>query len=465
MSQRNDTTAGRERALVVEDDRGLRELIADELRDQGLDVAAVRSAEDALAEIENHWPHLVVSDLRLPGTTGMDLLATLREQPRPPAFIVVTAYGSISQAVEALKRGADDFLTKPLDLDHLRLRVEKLLEVERLRREVERHRLGPDGSFHGIVGESPSMQELFDYIHRIAKGRGPVTLAGESGVGKELVARAIHRESSRRDGPFVPVNCAGIPEALMESELFGHESGSFTGATRTRQGLYAAATGGTLLLDEVGELSLSMQAKLLRVLQEGVVRRVGSNESLPVDVRVIVATNRDLEREVAEGRFRDDLFYRLATFILEVPALHQRRGDIEILATHFLRRFRAEADRDIRGFQPDVLEHLRRYRFPGNVRELENVVEHAVTFSRSEWIEMEDLPSRVRPGRPGGVPAGEPPPWLTQTTEILTIEELTARYVRHVLERTEGNKRRAAALLGIGRQTLYRYLSRAEESS
>ena len=448
-----------ERALVVEDDRALRALVADELRDHGLEVEAVRSAEEALAAVDRAWPHLVISDLRLPGKTGMELLAALRERPRPPAFIVVTAYGSISQAVEALKRGADDFLTKPLDLDHLRLRVERLLEIERLRREVERHRLGPDGSFHGIVGESPAMRELFDHIHKVAQGRGAVTVVGESGVGKELVARAIHRESARRDGPFVPVNCAGIPENLMESELFGHETGSFTGATRNRRGLFAAAHGGTLLLDEVGELSPPMQAKLLRVLQEGALRPVGSNESVEIDVRVIVATNRDLERDVADGRFRDDLFYRLATFILEVPALHQRRGDIELLATHFLRRFRAEADRDIEGLEPDVLDYLRRYRFPGNVRELENVIEHAVTFCRSRRICMDDLPSRVRPGR-AAPPGDELPPQLAEADEILTLEELTSRYVRHVLDRTEGNKRRTASLLGIGRQTLYRYLAR-----
>lgn len=460
-SKREDDQAI-ERALVVEDDRGLRELIVEELRDQGLEVEGVRAADDALAAIERGRYQLVISDVRLPGMTGMELLAALRELPRPPAFIIVTAYGSISQAVDALKQGADDFLTKPLDLEHLRLRALRLLEVERLRREVERRRLGPDGSFHGIVGESPAMQELFDHIHKVAQARGPVTIVGESGVGKELVARAIHRESPRRDGPFVPVNCAGIPESLMESELFGHESGAFTGATRTRQGLFAAAHGGTLLLDEVGELSLAMQAKLLRALQEGSIRRVGSNESTPIDVRVIVATNRDLERDVAEGKFREDLFYRLATFILEVPALHQRRVDIEILATHFLRRYRAEADRDIEGFDPDVLDHLRRYRFPGNVRELENVVEHAVTFCRSSRIAMDDLPSRVRPGRGGG---GDAPAWLTRGQEILTLEEVSARYVRHVLERTEGNKRRAASLLGIGRQTLYRYLARAEGDS
>jgi two-component system, NtrC family, response regulator AtoC len=454
----NTPTRPAERALVVEDDRALRELMADELRDHGLEVTTARSAEEALVVMEQAWPHLVLSDLRLPGRTGMELLALARERPRPPAFIVVTAYGSISQAVEALKRGADDFLTKPLDLDHLRLRVQRLLEIERLRREVERHRLGPDGSFHGIVGESPAMRELFEQIHKVAQGRGPVTVVGESGVGKELVARAIHRESARRDGPFVPVNCAGIPENLMESELFGHESGSFTGATRTRQGLFAAADGGTLLLDEVGELSPPMQAKLLRVLQEGAVRRVGSNDTLELDVRVIVATHRDLERDVADERFRDDLFYRLATFILEVPALHQRRGDIELLAAHFLRRDCAEVDRDIAGFEPEVLDYLRGYRFPGNVRELENVVEHAVTFCQGARIAMRDLPSRVRPER--AAPAASLPGPFAHGEEILTLDELTARYVRHVLERTEGNKRRAASLLGIGRQTLYRHLSR-----
>lgn len=458
-----------QRILVVEDDGGLRRLLVDEFREAGLEAESAASAEDALSSLRAAAPSLIVTDLRLPGMQGIDLMREVEnfEFEVPPAFVVITAFGSIEEAVDALKRGADDFITKPLDLEHLRLRVHRLLELQRLKQKVALHEIEAHRDrFHDIIGKSKPMRILFDDIRRVATGRGPVTIVGESGVGKELVARAIHRESARRDGPFVPVNCAGIPEPLLESEFFGHESGSFTGASRSRTGLFAEADGGTILLDEVAELPLLLQSKLLRVLQEGAVRRVGSNREFPLDVRVLVATNRDLEHEVEDKRFRKDLFFRLNTFTLEVPALRERGDDIDVLVGHFLRRFSREANKSVARAQQDVLDSLREYAYPGNVRELENIVEHAVTFCDRDTIELSDLPTRLTRGlREDGARTGskELPAALTVEGELLTLEELTARYVEHVLSLTGGNKRRAASLLGVSRQTLYRHLEKRRE--
>jgi two-component system, NtrC family, response regulator AtoC len=449
----------RGKVLVVEDDAGLRRLLVDELRELELDPVETASAEDALASLDRVQPMLIVSDIRLPGMDGMSLLEQVMERSgdERPAFVIITAFGSVGQAVEALKRGADDFLTKPLDLEHLRLRIVRLLEVQRLKRRLR----DQDGrvDFHGIIGSSAAMRTLFHGITRTAAGRGPVTIIGESGVGKELVARAIHDESERRERAFVPVNCASIPEPLLESEFFGHESGAFTGATRPRQGLFAGASGGSLFLDEVAELSAPLQAKLLRVLQEGAVRRVGADREVEVDVRILAATNRDLEEEVACGRFREDLFYRLTTFMLEVPPLRERQGDLELLLAHFVSRYAGDAGKAIEEVDAEVIDVLRRYRFPGNVRELENLVEHAVTFCSGPLITVGDLPPRVRRS-PARSSETQVPAALLVDDGILTLDEVTQRYVRRVVELTGGNKRRAASLLGISRQTLYRHLAR-----
>jgi two-component system, NtrC family, response regulator AtoC len=453
-----------ETVLVVEDDASLRTLLAEELGDMGLDVVGASSAEEGLNLLEERAPSIIVSDLRLPGMNGVELLERVRtlRSASPPGFIVITAFGSISQAVDALEKGADDFLTKPLDLAHLRLRVQRLLAHERLKREVALHRHDDSRAFHGMFGRSPVMRSLFDEIRHVARGRGPVLVTGESGVGKELVARAIHRESARCDASFVPVNCAGIPENLVESELFGHESGSFTGASRERPGLFAEASGGTILLDEVGELEHSLQAKLLRVLQDGAVRRVGADRERKLDVRVIVATNRDLEQEVVQGRFRDDLFYRLTTFTLEVPPLREREGDLEALTLHFLQRYAREAGKVVDDLTPEVKRCLASYSFPGNIRELESIVEHAVTFATEPTLRLSDLPQRVVRGATGAGEGGSRvPAALLGGPGLLTLDELTVRYVEHVLELTGGNKRRAASLLGISRQTLYRHLGRS----
>lgn len=462
------SSAGSHPILVVEDDPGLRELLVDELRDNDYSVMAVASAEEALDQMGHIQPSLIVSDLRLPGRSGTELLEHLRasEQRPAPAFILITAFGSIPDAVHALKLGADDFLTKPLDLDHLLLRVERILEVEALRREVRSWRQAErEGIFHGIVGKSSAMTNLFFQIRKIAHASGSALIMGESGTGKELVARAIHAEGRGPDSPFVPVNCAGVPEALLESEFFGHAEGAFTGASGPRQGLFQRAHQGTLLLDEVGDLSPGLQAKLLRVLQEGRVRSVGSDSFVDIDVRVVAATNRSLEQAVESKDFREDLFYRLSTFILRVPPLRKRREDIKLLATTFLGQITEHNEQlaDVEGFDEAALELLRGYPFPGNVRELKNIVERAATFCDGPLITVSHLPDNLRDLAASAcatpidnIALADK---LAADGAIATLEQMNQRYINFVLAHVGGNKRRAAELLDISRTTLYRYLS------
>lgn len=464
------------RILVVEDDPGMGELLREELEEEGHEVMHAGSVEEARPLLEGEAVDLVVSDLRLPGAGGEELLAWVRESlDPPPAFITITAFGSVRQAVEALKAGADDFLTKPLDLDHLRLSAERALENRRLRLDVRRFRaLLADDDFHGMVGRSRAMRRLFGEIERVARAPGPVLVSGESGTGKELVARAIHAESPRSDGPFLAVNCAGIPADLLESEFFGHAEGAFTGATGDRKGLFLESEGGTILLDEIAEMPVELQAKLLRVLEEGRIRPVGSDVDLPADVRVVAATNRDLERAMEKGTFRKDLYFRLETYRLRVPPLRERGEDVELLAAHFLRRAAARAEKEVETISPGLLELLRNYPFPGNVRELENAVVRAVTFCDGSELRIEHLPERIRDRRKkmgsGGAGArgagedveGSPPDLraasLLEGSELPSLDEVERRYILRVLESVGGNKRRAAALLGIGRRTLYRRL-------
>lgn len=447
--------------LIVEDDERLRRLVAEELADAGFRVRGVRSADAALRQLSRDAADLVVSDLRLPGEDGLALLHRVRQLPHPPAFVMITAFGSIPQAVEALKAGADDFLTKPINLEHLVLAIRRALDTRRLRSEVDRFQeLLGDRGFHGMIGRSAPMRHLYDQIRIVAAANGPVLITGESGTGKELVARALHAESPRAGKPFVAVNCAGVPRELLESEFFGHTANAFTGAGRGRAGLLVEADGGTLLLDEIVEMPMALQAKLLRVLQDGRVRPVGATRERRTDIRIVAATNRNLDRAVREKLVRQDLFYRLETFTLHVPPLRDREDDLERLAAHFLARFAAAAGRGIRGFSPAALDALRRQPFPGNVRELENAVERAVTFCDGPEITPSHLPERIRRRT---APAGRtrrptaPAPFLTDG-ELPTLDEVERRYIRHVLEHTEGNKRRAATLLGIGRRTLYRRL-------
>ena len=453
-----------EHILLVEDDRGLRELLQEELEAEGYQVSACANAESGLQQLRSQTPDLLVSDLRLPGADGLSLLPALRQCSTPPAVLIITAFGSVQQAVKALQAGADDFLTKPLEMDHFLLTVGRLLENRRLRNEVQHYRsLLAVEQFNGIIGQSPAMQQLFHQIRQIASADGPVLVQGESGTGKELVARALHDQSSRRDGPYMVVNCGGIPSELMESEFFGHAAGAFTGARHQRAGLFQQADGGTLLLDELGEMPLALQAKLLRVLQDGKLRPVGSDHEIQVDVRIIGATNRNLTEAVAEGGFREDLFYRLETFALQVPPLRARGEDIQRLAEFFLTRFNARQQRHIKGFSDAALAALQRYAFPGNVRELQNAVERAATFCDSALIEVRHLPQRIIEQ-----PSGQAAPPIAETGLTLpgnsdpdglpSLETVQRNYIHQVLHATGGNKRRAADILGITRRTLYRWL-------
>ncbi|MFP4080586.1 MAG: sigma-54-dependent transcriptional regulator [Ectothiorhodospira sp.] len=447
-----------EKILVVEDDASHRDLVSEELQDAGWSVLSAGDVPTARGFLRDGEVALVLSDLRLPGEDGLELLEDCRQQPLPPAFIMLTAFGTIAQAVEALKQGADDFLTKPVDLDHLVIAVRRTLNNRRLQAEVAHFREMLQGDdFHGLIGSSPSMQALYTRIRQLAGAAGPVLVTGESGTGKELVARAIHNESPRASGPFVAINCAGIPGELMESELFGHVAGAFSGARQARRGLFEEAHGGTLLLDEIGEMPMPMQAKLLRLLQDGRVRPVGGNREVETDVRVVAATNRDLTPMIQEQAFREDLFYRLETFRLHVPPLRERGDDIERLAARFLARCGAAMDRRVDGISPEALRALRGYAFPGNVRELANLVERAVTFCRGQEIQLRDLPERLtRRPRDGG---GSAFPWSEEEDSPMpTLAEVEDRYIRWVLHRLEGNKRQAARVLGIGRRTLYRRL-------
>ncbi|MFP4452982.1 MAG: sigma-54-dependent transcriptional regulator [Desulfobacterales bacterium] len=468
FSKTNSTSAGHsdERILLVEDDKGLAQLLYDELVEAGYRVKVTASAEEASRALTAWEPDLVISDLKMPGADGMELLRLTREFYPQPAFLMITAFGSIPQAVEALKSGADDFLAKPLDLEHFVISVARILRYRRLRKEVERFRAGLTAAegFQGMIGKSRKMRVLFDQLPQIASAQGPVLIQGESGVGKELVAKAIHDLSPRASESFLAVNCAGIPSDLLESEFFGHEAGAFTGAVKKRQGLFQQTHKGSLLLDEIGEMPISLQSKLLRVLQDGCFRPVGSNREAQVDVRVICCTNQRLDSLIETGSFRQDLFYRLETFSIQVPPLRERPEDIPLLAAHFLNRYCLQAGKEINGLTDEALEQLSAYPFPGNIRELQNVIERATTFCHGKMLDVEHLPTRIRqkadiPMETSALGKNTTINELLQEQEMLpTLEQLEKQYITHVLEKVDGNKRRAAAVLGISRRTLYRHL-------
>lgn len=453
-----------EHLLLVEDDSGLRELLQEELEAEGYQVTACASAEDALAPLQQAEIDLLISDLRLPGADGLSLLPPAQALSPAPAVLIITAFGSVQQAVNALQNGADDFLTKPLEIDHFLLTVKRLLENRRLRREVQRYRsIMAVEQFHGIIGQSSGMRRLFQHIRQMASANGPVLVQGESGTGKELVARAVHEESVRSGKPYMVVNCGGIPAELMESEFFGHAAGAYTGARKARAGLFQQAEGGTLMLDEIGEMPLALQAKLLRALQDGNVRPVGSDHEIQLDVRVIAATNRNLTECVEQGSFREDLFYRLETFNLQVPPLRERADDIRYLADFFLARFNARQQRQLKGFSDAALQALLHYPFPGNVRELQNAVERAATFSEGAFIELQNLPERMQSASSENAnsPLSDPLSSLTGTPvleQLPSLENVQRRYIHQVLEAAGGNKRKAADILGITRRTLYRWI-------
>ena len=458
------------RVLLVEDDEALGSLLHEELRDAGHKPDLASTAEKALSMAMAEIYDVIVSDLRLPGADGLALLKKVRNAlpETAPDFLMITAFGSVARAVECLKAGAEDFLTKPLDLEHFHLTIRRILEKRALRSTIaDLRQMEADKTvFHGMYGRSPQMLRLFRQITQIAQADGPVLIHGESGTGKELVARAIHMESHCADGPFLVVNCAGIPEALLESEFFGHTAGSFTGAQAGREGIFAEAEGGTLFLDEIGDMPAALQAKVLRMLQDGKIRPVGSNQERQVRVRIVAATNHDLEQRVSEGSFREDLFFRLETFALRVPPLREREDDIELLAAMFLQQHALRLEKPIRGIHSSVTETLRNYSFPGNVRELNNAIERAVVFCGGRELLRKDLPARMRKDITSGANGvGDGKVLMIDDHSLPSLLEVENRYITHVLERVSGNKRRAAEILGIGRRTLYRRLTEIQSSS
>jgi DNA-binding NtrC family response regulator len=444
----------RERIIIVEDDDDLRTFLTEVLEDAGYEGIAFSQADEALREVSGDAvADLVVTDLILPGMRGHELLAELRLRRPELNVIIITAFGSIDSAIEMVKSGAYDYLTKPFSTDDFLLSVRRALADSRLRREVAVLTRQPANAPPGFIAASRPMQELFRLLARAAQSRHPVLITGESGTGKELVARAVHASSGR--GPFVAVNCAALPENLLESELFGHTQGAFTGADREKPGLFEAAHTGTLFLDEIAELPLALQPKLLRALEYGEVRRVGANAPRNLDVRVIAATNRVLEEEVTENRFREDLFWRLNVLHLHVPPLRERPADIPLLAEHFAalasHNGQAATDTHLR-ISPDAMATLTAYPWPGNVRELRNAIERASTLATSDELRPDDLPARIRE-------AGRAVALVSDASHRqLSLKDLERAYIAEVLRQTGGNKSRAAEILGLDRKTLYRKL-------
>jgi DNA-binding NtrC family response regulator len=443
------------RVLVVDDEPAEREGLARLVGQWGYEVETASSGEEALSLIEAHHPAVVLTDLVLPEMDGLTLLQKLKETGRPPVVLLVTGHGTVESAVEAMRHGAFDYLTKPVDATRLQVLLEKSIEQESLSREVNflRHQLRQKGSFGQLVGQSKGMQEVYRWIELAATSTAPVLVYGESGTGKELVARTIHDLSNRRNKPFVAINCAAIPETLIESELFGHERGAFTGATERRLGCFELADGGTLFLDEIAEMDNSTQAKLLRVLQEGSFRRVGGGKAeIQVDVRVIAATNRVPTEALAQGQLREDLFYRLNVFAIRLPALRERKEDIPVLARAFIEEFNRQDNRQVRGLTPEAEKALERYGWPGNVRELRNVIQRAVVLGGTGLINGEHLPDNVQgTAEPQVAPAGG---------SVTPIREMERELILRALQETNQDKRRAAALLGISLKTLYNKLAK-----
>ncbi len=440
--------------LVVDDEKHQRESLTLILEDEGYKVTAAADGREALAKAAEIRPEVVLTDLKMPGLTGMDVVKSLSssaENPLPPKVILVTAHGSVERAREAHRLGAFDYMSKPVVADELLFRVERAVEAFRLSERALRleRRLGGDG-LEAIVGDSPAMRDVFRLIEKIAPTNSTILIRGESGTGKELVARAIHARSNRAAKPFFAVNCAAIPENLLESELFGHEKGSFTSADSRKIGLFEAASGSTLFLDEIGDLTLPLQGKILRGLQEKEVKRVGGNETIPVDVRVVAATNRDLAAMMKAGQFREDLFYRLNVIPVELPPLRERASDVRALVGRFLDKANASHGTSVVSVSPEAMELLARHGWPGNVRQLESVVERAVLLCEGTIVEPSDLPAEVRLNTaPAARPYGFDIP-----ADGIDIEEFERQLIVQAMEKSGWIIARAARLLGLTYRTL-----------
>ena len=445
------------RVLVVDDERSMRELLSITLRQAGYDVSVADGGTSAIAKLERETFDLIITDLRMQETDGLAVLRAARERAPETVVVVVTAYASTETAIEAMRLGAYDYVTKPFKLEEIRVTLANALERKRLRDENRalKRQLIKAGPFDGFVGRSHGMLAVFDTIQKTADSGSTVMVTGESGTGKELVARAIHQAGPRRGGPFVSVNCGAVAENLMESELFGHVKGAFTGAVSANEGLFAAANGGTLFLDEITEIAPSLQVKLLRAIQERQIRRVGDVRDVAVDAHLVAASNRDLARAVAEGVLREDLFYRLNVIPIHLPPLRERREDIPLLIAHFIEKIAAAQGKQVRGVAPEAMALLERYHWPGNIRELENVIERAMVLGSRDLIDMDALPPDLKqPATTGDVPVDLPADGLDLEATLARIEQ---RYIEMALERTSGVQTRAAELLKVSfRQFRYK---------
>ncbi len=447
------------RILVVEDEPKMRRLLELQLGEEGYTVVLAATAEEGLKRLGQDGADLVVTDLKLPGMDGLKFLQALKKHDALLPVIIMTAYGTVETAVEAMKAGAHDYVLKPFSMEEMKLIIGRALDVNRLREENRqlREALGTKYKFENMVAGSPLMQEVLATVVRVAPTRSTVLIGGESGVGKDLIARAIHQHSPRRDGPFVKINCSAIPENLLESELFGYEKGAFTGATTSKPGKFELADAGTIFLDEIGDVIPAVQVKLLRVLQEREFERLGGTKTIRVDVRIVAATNQDLRAALEQGTFRQDLYYRLNVVPVNLPALRERKEDIPALVNHFLTHFSKESGKAIRGITPGALRVLEAYHWPGNVRELENAIERATVLAAGDVIDVADLRLETPPGRsePGLGGASE-----IFLPEGMTLDQYEEELIREAMRRTSDNKSQAARLLGLTRNTLRYRLSK-----
>jgi two-component system response regulator HydG len=445
--------------LVVDDDPAHRTMLSTLLGGWGYDIHEADDGSIAIEKVKDRSFELVLMDVRMLKVSGLEALEAIKSYNPAIPVIIMTAYSSVETAVESLKKGAYDYLTKPLDFEKLKLTIRRAMEHTRLKEENRALREHLDRQFdrRKIIGSSPQMFDLLDTVARVAPSEATVLLTGESGTGKELVAGAIHYNSHRKDGPFIQINCAALTETLLESELFGHEKGAFTGADRRKEGCFLRAHGGTIFLDEVSEMSLTMQVKLLRVLQEREIMRVGGEQSIPVDVRVVGATNKDLQDLSSRGKFREDLYYRLNVVGLEIPPLRKRKEDIPLLAQHFLEDFSKRNRKSIKGFTPKAMDSILKYDWPGNVRELMNAVERGVVLARDDYLDEVDLRIDIDTG------STESADDATMAQAVGSLQQVEKTAILNTLASTGGNKSEAARILGITRKTLHQKLKKYEQ--
>lgn len=441
------------RVLVVDDDLEMCRLLSEVFQGEGFSVTTTGDSLEASKILKKEEFDVIVTDLRMKGLKGLDLLEKSKQVAPLTPVIIITAFGTIESAIQAMKMGAYDYITKPFQMDEIILTVKKALENRLLKKEVVRLKKEVESryQFHHLIGRSPSMQKIYDLIERISDTSSNVLITGESGTGKELVAKAIHYNGIRKEGPFIAVNCAAIPETLLESELFGYKKGAFTDAKTDKKGLVFEASEGTLFLDEITEMPLTLQAKWLRVIEGKEIRPLGDTNSYPVDVRVISTSNRDIKSLIQEGQFREDLYYRLKVIDIGLPPIRERREDIPLLVQHFINKFNKEMKKNISGVSENVLRILLSYSWPGNVRELENVIQRAITLSQHEVITPEDLPTSL-------IQEAEEKVVDKALTKRYTLDQLEKEYIRRVLIEVGGNKSKAAEILGLDRKTLYRKL-------